>query len=113
MQGSASGKWDVTLELDETKVTPDTTMTQAAASLSEVIAGTATAAEVTNAKVGLWYSFKYSGDVTTVKGAGAAEGNRVQAKTATVSIPMPKGSDNARFWVLNVSTTDKPVNPAN
>lgn len=111
VKGSADGKWDVTLELDETKVSPDTTMTEAAASLSDVIAGTATAATVTNAKVGLYYSFKYADEVATVKGEGAAEGDRVLAKSAEVEIPMPKdASKNARFWVLNVSTTATPVN---
>ena len=79
---------------------------EVAAELNAVAADTATAATVTKAKPGLYYSVKYTDNVASM--ATAAEGDRVMAKGASVEVPMPKVVNaNAMFYQVQVNVAPK------
>ncbi len=78
-----------------------------AAVLDEVASGTEDSATVTKAKPGLYYSVKYSNDVSAMK-ATAKETDRVLATGTPVSISLPKvDNSNAMFYKIPVNAVEE------
>lgn len=101
-----AGKYIVTAVLNDEIVQAADVTAEVAAELNAVAADKATAATVTKAKPGLYYSVKYTDNVASM--ATAAEGDRVMAKGASVEVPMPKVVNaNAMFYQVQVNVAPK------
>ncbi len=100
------GKFTVVVTLKDDVVKAEAETAEIAAVLDEL----ATSAgdklvTIQNAKHGLFYSVKYSNDVSTMK-TTAARSKSVMAGSNGVSITLPKLTGNAMFYQIQVSTTD-------
>lgn len=103
---NGDGTFTVTAVLKDEIVQAADVTAEVAAELNAVAADKATAATVTKAKPGLYYSVKYTDNVASM--ATAAEGDRVMAKGASVEVPMPKVVNaNAMFYQVQVNVAPK------
>lgn len=104
---NGDGTFTVTAVLNDEIVQAADVTAEVAAELNAVAADKATAATVTKAKPGLYYSVKYTDNVASM--ATAVEGDRVMAKGASVEVPMPKVVNaNAMFYQVQVNVAPKP-----